>query len=223
MSKLPKIEQLGPEYWQRRKRELAAQFPGALLGWPPDDRQAALEAFYLALEAGSEEAIQQAFVKDIFLMQYAVEHSGHHGIWGFSKQMIKPRGANGSRGLIPDFLIATKSSLGYFWHVVELKRFDMQFANQNGDALSPEGNKAVAQCNAYLSHFQGYIETIRSNVCAPEIVQPVGAILLMGDAQSETDAQQKVRSDFVRNNPRIEVVSYRRILGGLTSELERRS
>jgi hypothetical protein len=153
-------------------------------------------------------------------MHHAVEHSGHHGIWGFPKQMIKPSGTNGSQGLIPDLLIATKSSLGYFWHVVELKRFDVQFANRKGDALSPEGNKAVAQCNSYLSHFQEYIETTRNNTCAPEIVRPTGAILLMGDSQAENNEQRKVRSDFVRNNPRIEVVSYRRILDSVESELE---
>lgn len=219
---MPNIQQLTPEYWAQRKAELIAQFPGAQFGWPLDARRPALEAFQLALNAGREEAIQGVLTANPYLIQYAVDHSGHHGIWAFPKQMIKPRSADGTQGLIPDYLIATRSSLGYFWHVVELKRFDVQFANQNGDGYSQDGNKAVAQCNNYLAHFQDYIESIRSNIRIPELIQPEGAILLIGDSETESDAQQLCRSSFVRNNPRVKVVSYRRILNGLQSDLESR-
>ena len=106
------------------------------------------------------------------LIQYAVARSGHQGIWVYPKAMIKPPGADGTPGLIPDYLIATRSSLGYFWHVVELKRFDVQFANSDGSGLSSEGHKAIAQCQAYLTHFQDYIETVRNNVRIPKLIQP---------------------------------------------------
>ena len=134
--------------------------------------------------------------------------------------MIRPRGADGTRGLVPDYLIVTRSSLGYFWHVVELKRFHVQFANRTGDGYSAEGNKAIAQCNGYLNHFQDYIDAVRSNIHVAELIQPEGAILLTGDSEKESEAQRLCRSNFVRNNPKIDVVSYRRIIDRLSSDLE---
>jgi hypothetical protein len=213
-----KIRRLTPAYLAERKRELLAQFPGARFGWPPDAKPKLLQTLLRALGSDSEESIQKAFAKNPYLIQYAVNHSGHHGIWAFPKQMIKLRGADGSPGLVPDFLIVTSSSLGYFWHVVELKRFDAQFANRIGDGYSSEGNKAIAQCNTYLSHFGDYIDSVRSNIRIAELIQPMGAILLMGDSDEESDRQRQCRSNFVRNNPKIDVVSYRRIIGCLESD-----
>ncbi|WP_421999362.1 Shedu anti-phage system protein SduA domain-containing protein [Reyranella sp.] len=202
------------------RRELVQQFPSAKFGWPPDVKSSLLDMLLVALRAGSEEAIQKVLTANPYLIQYAVKGSGHQGIWVFPKAMIKPRGADGTRGLVPDFLIATRSSLGYYWHVVELKRFDVQFANRAGDGYSAEGNKAIAQCNAYLDHFQNYIDAVRSNVHVSELVQPEGAILLIGDSERESDAQRQCRSNYVGNNSKIDVVSYRRIISRLRSDLE---
>jgi hypothetical protein len=214
-----RLEQMGPEYWAKLRQEHADCFPGALLGGLPDRKQEALEELLTALDAKSEEAIQKVLTAHPYLIQYAVWNSGHHGTWVFPKQMIRMRAADGTPGLIPDFLIVTKSSLGYFWYIVELKRFDMQFANAAGDAFSPEGGRAVGQCPSYIQHFQNYIDLVRSNIRIPDVIQPRNAILLMGDSETETDAQQQFRSNFVRSNPSIEVVSYRRILAGLESDL----
>ncbi|MGE3225837.1 MAG: Shedu anti-phage system protein SduA domain-containing protein [Parvibaculaceae bacterium] len=200
--------------------ELRSQFPGAKFGCP-SDRKPPLSDLGNMLESGSEEIIQEFLAANPYLIQYAVLGSGHHGIWAFPKQMIRPRGADGTSGLIPDFLIVTRSSLGYFWNVVELKRFDVQFSNRKGDGYSSEGNRALAQCSSYLAHFQDYIDAVRSNVRIPELIQPEGAILLMGDSENESDAQRQCRSNFVRNNPKIDVVSYRRIINGLESDLRR--
>jgi len=176
----------------------------------------------LALKAGSEEAIQKILTANPYLIQYAVKNSGHHGIWAFPKAMIRPRGAESTPGLVPDYLIVTRSSLGYFWHVVELKRYDAQFANRVGNGFSATGNKAIAQCHAYLTHFQNYIDVVRGNIRIAELIQPEGAILLIGDSEKESAAQRLCRSSFVRNNPKIDVVSYRRIIERLKSDLELR-
>jgi Domain of unknown function (DUF4263) len=204
------------------KSELVQQFPSARFGWPPDVKSSLLGVLLSALEAGGEEAIQKVLTTNPYLIQYAVKGSGHHGIWVFPKAMIRPRGADGTSGLIPDYLIVTRSSLGYFWHVVELKRFDVQFSNQSGDGFSPEGNKAIVQCNAYLSHLREYIDVVRSNINIAELIQPEGAILLIGDSEKESEAQRRCRSSFVRNNPKINVVSYRRIIEGLKMDVESR-
>jgi hypothetical protein len=216
---MPIVSQLTPEYWVKRKIELSEEFPGAKFGWPPDSKASLLAVLQSALSSGREEAIQEVLTGNPYLIQYAVDRSGHHGIWAFPKPMIRPKGADGTSGLVPDYLIVTRSSLGYFWYVVELKRFDVQFANRAGDGLSPEGNKAIAQCNDYLAHFQDYIDAVRSNIRVAELIQPEGAILLMGDSEKENEAQRRCRSNFVRNNSRINVVSYRRIIGELESDV----
>jgi hypothetical protein len=197
----------------------AEEFTGAHFGCLWDVSPAVLTALRAALADGSEETIQRVLTANPYLLQYAVKHSGHHGIWVFPKLMIRPPGADGTNGLIPDYLVVTRSSLGYFWHVVELKRFNVQFARGDGRGLSQEGNKAIAQCNGYLSHFQDYIETVRRNICIDDLIQPQGAILLIGDSEAENEKQRKCRADFVRASPKIDVVSYRRIVDSLESDM----
>jgi hypothetical protein len=214
----PLFKQLTPEYLAERRREFAEEFPGSRFGCPPDMKVSLLNALQIALQSGPEEVIQNLLTDNPYLIQYAVKHSGHHGVWAFPKQMIKPRAADGTQGLIPDFLIATRSSLGYFWYIVELKRFDVQFANEKGSGFSSEGNKAIVQCNTYLAHFQDYVDSVRSNIRVAELIQPEGAILLIGDSKKETPSQRRCRAEFVRNHPKIDVVSYRRILNGLESD-----
>lgn len=199
-----------------------ARFPGAQFGWPGDGTRAARRALLTAMETGREENIQKALIAHPYLFQYAVENSGHHGTWVYPKQMIKTHATDGTKGLIPDFLVVTKSSLGYFWHIVELKRSNVQFSNRRGNGYSVDGSKAIAQCTSYLAHFNNYIETVRSNIRAPELVRPKNAILLIGDSEYETEVQQRCRENFVRTHREIEVVSYRRILTGLESDIRSR-
>jgi hypothetical protein len=188
-----------------------------------DIRPAVMNALRAALIDGSEEPIQRVLTANPYLIQYAVDHSGHHGIWVFPKPMIKPPGADGSPGLVPDYLVVTRSSLGYFWHVVELNRFNVQFARRDGRGLSQDGNKAIAQCNVYLSHFQDYVDAVRTNICIDELIQPKGAILLIGNSATENDEQRECRANFVRAAPNIQVVTYQRIIQSLKSDLESRS
>jgi hypothetical protein len=71
----------------------------------------------------------------------------------------------------------------------------------------------------YLSHFQDYIDAVRNNIRIDELVQPKGAVLLIGDSARETKKQREFRANFVRTTPQINVVSYQRILAGLESDL----
>jgi hypothetical protein len=208
---------------ESRKKELVEQFPGAYFGSLWDVSPAVLDALRVALADGREEAIQTVLTANPYLIQYAVDHSGHHGIWAFPKPIIRPRGADGTRGLIPDYLVATRSSLGYFWHVVELKRFNVQFATRDGHSYSRDGHKAIQQGNGYLAHFQDYIDAIRSNVRIGDLIQPKGAIILIGNSATENEAQRQSRMNFVRNTPKINVVSYQRILGSLEADLGTRT
>lgn len=215
-----KVVSLADIDWDAERAKAEAEFPGAHYGEPCDATAQAWSDVSLAL-AGGEQAIQTALTAHPYALQYAIKTSGHHGTWVFPKQMIRLRGSDGSQGLIPDFLVASRSSLGYFWHVVEIKRFDSRFSNKAGTGLSSEANLAVVQCNRYLAHFQEYIDSVRSSIRVQELVQPSGAILIIGDSAAETEAQRQVRSEFVRNHPSIDVVSYRRILHGLESAQRR--
>jgi hypothetical protein len=220
---MPRLFKITKTDHANRKKELVEQFPGAYFGSLSDVNPAVLDALRVALADGGEEAIQKVLTANPYLIQYAVDHSGHHGIWAFPKPMIKPRGADGTRGLIPDYLVATRSSLGYFWHVVELKRFNVQFATRDGHGYTRDGHRAIQQCNGYLAHFQDYIDAIRSNVRIEDLIQPKGAIILIGNSDAESQAQRQSRANFVRNTPKIDVVTYQRILGSLESDLRTRA
>jgi hypothetical protein len=204
------------------RREWAEEFPGARFGCVWDISPAVLSALRTALASGSKEVIQKVLTANPYLIQYAVDYSGHHGVWVFPKPMIRPPGADGTHGLIPDYLIATRSSLGYFWHVVELKRFNVQFARRDGKGLSQEANKTISQCGVYLSHFQDYVDAIRTNIRINELIQPKGAIILIGNSETENEKQRQLRSNFVRATPNIDVVSYQRISCSLKSDLHSR-
>lgn len=206
------LTEMNEVYWERRRLEMAAEYPGARLGLMSDLTAEAVDAFEQALHARSEEAIQQVMTAHPYLLQYAIPESGHHGVWAFPKQTIRTRTAAGIAGMIPDFLIVTRSSLGDWWHVVELKRFDQAFSAVSGDGFSPEGQKAVSQCAGYLNHFREYLDATRVNAGISGLTQPTSAIILMGDGETETDAQRTHRSNFVRTSPLMDVVSYRRIL-----------
>lgn len=207
-----KLIDMDDAYWAERREAAMRAFPGAAYGVRNDLTAAVVDAFEDALHAESEEAIQAVLTANPYLIQYAIRESGHHGTWVYPKQMIRPKAATGEPGLIPDFLAVTRSSLGDHWWVVELKRFDAQFADTRGESMSPAGHRAVTQCLGYLSHFRDYIDAIRAHARIPRLIQPAGALLLIGDADSETDAQRRIRSDFVRSTPKIDVASYRRIV-----------
>jgi hypothetical protein len=168
-----------------------------------------------------EEPIQRFLTANPYVIQYAIPNSGHHGVWVFPKQMIKPSAQNGTVGLIPDYLVVSRSSLGFFWHLVELKRFDRQFANLRGDNFSTDGGRGVVQCQKYLNHFDNYIDAVRTNIQTPDLVLPKGAILLIGDSEGESVPQNDVRANF--ENSRISIVSYRRLIDGLANDLNCRT
>ncbi|MDQ1155486.1 hypothetical protein [Brevundimonas sp. SORGH_AS_0993] len=214
-----KVTRATPEDIARFHENRAAVFPTARYGAIRQLTEEKVDAFEAALEAGPEEGIQQALTDCPYLLQYATPNSGHHGLWAFPKETIRPRSALDDPGLIPDFLIVTASSLGYFWHIVELKRFDADFGNAAGDGFSTTAHKAIAQCNGYLEHLQDYIDTVRASLRLKKLIQPTGAVLLIGDSDRETPRQVDVRRAFVRNTPRIDVVTYRRLLHGARADL----
>jgi hypothetical protein len=216
---MPRLFQVTTFDREKTRKEWSDEFPGARFGTIWDICPEVMKSFCEALAEESEEAIQKVLTGNPYLIQYAIPHSGHHGIWAFPKPMIKPPTLNGSSGLIPDYLVVTKSSLGYFWYIVEIKRYDVQFASPDGRGYSRDGQRAIAQCNRYLVHFQDYIEAVRSNICIGDLIQPKGAVLLIGNSETESEAQQRCRANFVRTTPMIDVVSYQRIFGGARRKL----
>jgi hypothetical protein len=201
------------------RQKWADEFPGALFGYIGDLAPNLSVKLEEALSSGREETLQSLFTRNPYLIQYAIDRSGHHGIWVFPKQMIKPPARTASKGMIPDYLVVTRSSLGYYWHIVELKRADVQFSNAAGDGYSRDGQKALAQCSRYLGHMQDYIESVRSNVRVDQVIKPVGAVVLIGDATKETWAQQQCRAEFVNSSSNIKIVSYDRLRRGLRNDI----
>jgi hypothetical protein len=207
-----------PDHLAKWREEQKALFPGSLYGSLHYLHKELVEAFEGALRAGREEAIQIFLTGNPYLLQYAISNSGHHGVWVFPKSMIRSKRVDGTPGLIPDFLLVASNSLGYSWHIIELKRWDTQFANGNGDSLSESGQKAVVQCASYLSHFDDYIETVRNCLGVPEIKRPKKVIILIGDALNESEKQKTRRDEHQTLAPNLEIVSYDRIRRGLAND-----
>ena len=201
--------------------EQRARFPGSLYGDPRFLRVGLDEEFETALK-GPEETIQKFLSANPYLLQYVIPQSGHHGTWAIPKKMIRTKRTDGTPGLIPDYLVATRSSLGYYWHIIELKLASVQFAKLSGKSYSRDATEGIAQCATYISHFTNYIETVRSNIGVTELITPKDVILLIGDAKIEADAQRACRSEFCDLAPRIIVASYDRIRRGLANDLRRR-
>ena len=201
--------------------EQRAKFPGSQYGDARLLRVGLGDEFETALK-GSEETIQRFLTANPYLLQYVIPNSGHHGTWAFPKKMIRTKRTDGTPGLIPDYLVATRSSLGYYWHIVELKLASVQLAKPGGKSYSSDATGGIAQCSTYLSHFTDYIETVRSNIGVAELITPTSAILLIGDATTETDAQRICRSEFCGLAPRMIVASYDRIRRGLANDLRGR-
>jgi hypothetical protein len=214
-----KIEAWTLEHAAAWEVEQAALMPDGIWGSLGQLKPETPALFEAALAAGDEEAIQRLLTLNPYLIQYAINNSGHHGLWIFPKAIIRTTGADRSPGLIPDFLVASRSSLGYRWTIVELKRSDVQFANKSGTGFSTTANQAIAQCQGYLTHFSDYIDIVRANIRVPDLIQPHGAVLLIGEGATETDAQRQIRSNFVRTNEAIDVVSYDRIRYGLRHDV----
>jgi Domain of unknown function (DUF4263) len=196
----------------------AALFRGSHYGEPFTTTRDDWENFKAALHSESEEQIHKALFESPYLLQYVIDTSGHHGTWVFSKQTIKTQSSDQVPGLIPDFLVVARNSLGYSWHIIELKKPNVQFANSKGDGYSSVGHKAIAQCATYHAHFRDYIETVRSNVGVQEIIQPKSVVLVMGDAQTETDTQRICRSNFHGVTELIRVATYDRIVRGVKND-----
>lgn len=214
-----KIEVWTPERAAAYDAKQAALMPDGIYGTIRQLKPGTPALFDAVLTAGNEEAIQRFLTNNPYLIQYAINNSGHHGLWVFPKATIRITGADRSPGLIPDFLVASRSSLGYRWTIVELKRSDEQFANKAATGFGTTANRAIAQCQGYLAHFSDYIDIVRTNIRVPDLIQPRGAVILIGDGASETDAQRQIRANFVRTNEQIDVVSYDRIRYGLRSDV----
>lgn len=198
-------------------------FRGAHYGSGRGLRAALVGEFEAALAEGPEEAIQRILTANPYLLQYAMPNTGHHGVWVFPKRMIRTQQADKTPGLIPDYLVAASNSLGFTWHIIEIKRHDTQFASPNGKSLSAAGLKAVVQTATYLTHFLQYIETVRNNVGVEEIIQPANVIVLIGDSATETEEQTARRAEFEQLAPRMKIVTYDRIRKGLRSDVRFRT
>ncbi|ESQ89952.1 Shedu anti-phage system protein SduA domain-containing protein [Asticcacaulis benevestitus] len=211
--------EIKPARWtEEDERRAAAEFPGSCYGNINNLNKDHFRDFQMALEDGNEESIHRAIEANPYLLQYVIPESGHHGTWAYPKRTIRTSSVDGRPGLIPDFLVANRNSLGLYWWIVELKRPDVQFSNARGDGYSTDGHKAIAQCAGYYAHFLNYIETVRSNTGLTHLASPKGIILVIGNSQTETEAQQRCRAEFEGLGDKVRVATYDRILQGATRD-----
>lgn len=147
--------------------------------------------------------------------------SGHHASWIYPKQNIRPSSGEAG-GMIPDYVMAGANSDGVSWYILELKG-----ANHNGFVsrgkrvyLSNEANKGICQLMNYIdasARSQGYL---RDELRLNGYREPNGILLIGNGDEAENDQIQAFKGAWNRMNPRVQIVSYARLLRVVETKLD---
>lgn len=106
--------------------------------------------------------------------------TGNHGIWVIPKQQIKTKIGEG-RGLIPDFIIRTKSSSGFQYWVVEIKgpNTSLLILNRSKELyFTSEANKGLCQLLEYKDYCSKYQTKFRDEFNFEDFREPTGLLLI---------------------------------------------
>ncbi|NVO09793.1 MAG: DUF4263 domain-containing protein [Bacteroidales bacterium] len=147
--------------------------------------------------------------------------TGHHGIWVYSKQVIKPKIEGVSKGIIPDFIVGGKNSDGFQWWIIELKGVnDNIFTLDSNNELyfSSTVNKGLCQLLEYInscSEIQGHLRDIFK---LKDFREPNGLLIVGKESELENDERrQKLKGAWNRlNTTKLEIRTYDWLLRNFT-------
>lgn len=119
-------------------------------------------------------------------------HSGHHGAWVLSKQMIRTKLPD-KKGLIPDFIVGGKNSDGFQWIVIELKGPNEQLFTEQKNIIkfSNEANKGLCQLAEYLDFCHEHQSVLREQFKLTDFGNPKGVLLLGREKETENSGRKR--------------------------------
>lgn len=210
------------------KQSLLANWPA---DWPRKENRVSqhgvtrtqYEEFAKLLASKPSEREVESFLtahKDVLSMAVWMFSTGHHMSWVFPKPEIRASIA-GTKGLIPDYLMAGANSDGVSWFALELKGpCERAFGKTAGHVhLSSVANKGICQLLSYLDnlakdqayHRDGTLIGMR---------QPRGILLIGTEDEMDDSDVQKFRQAWNRENQRLQIRSYHGLLRQLAGKLE---
>lgn len=146
-----------------------------------------LRKLYKLVKSGASEREIDKLLRSnpvVFGLASRFFHAGHHGCWVFPQVKIKSASLNGSPGLVPDYLIAAKSSDGLTWWVVELKGPGEKLYKEVGGRIveTPALQQGLAQLQEYISWCDANASSLRELLGLKDFIRPRG-VLIIGRAK----------------------------------------
>ncbi|MGW4025744.1 MULTISPECIES: Shedu anti-phage system protein SduA domain-containing protein [unclassified Streptomyces] len=123
--------------------------------------------------------------------------AGHHGIW------VRPQVRLGDR-YVSDFLIASRTSAGLRWHLVELESPTERLTNPGNQRASPTLRHAIDQIQDWREWLKVNLLSARASL--PGITVDARGLIIMG-REDVTDSAREIR-DRHSVNDRIEIRTY---------------
>lgn len=186
------------------------------------------EFTYLIKNKASETDIHKFLEKNEVIFSFALKdfRTGHHGLWVYSKQEIRPKIKNRDiKGLIPDFIIGGENSNGHQWFVIELKGVNeniFKVDSSNNIGLSPIANNGLCQLIEYTDACCEIQSHLRDHFRMHDFREPKG-ILIIGSEDELKDKRKKKLKRALNNNfnKNFELRTYDWLLRNFEDEMRR--
>jgi hypothetical protein len=117
-------------------------------------------------------------------------------------------------GLVPDFIIGGRSSLGFQWMVVELKGADENVFSKNGRdiSLSRTASRGVCQLLEYIDFCAKSQANIRDSLNLTDFREPTGLLVVGTQAESSDPRKRDLKAAWNRAKGSLQIRSYNAFL-----------
>ncbi|NAS30416.1 DUF4263 domain-containing protein [Flavobacteriaceae bacterium R38] len=205
--------------------------------WPDSEKKIRKESVtkeqlkefrYLVKHRATEIDLHTFLEKNEAIFAFALKdyHTGHHGLWVYSKQEIQPRIKNKNiKGMIPDFIIGGENSNGHEWFVVELKGANEKIFNSNPHSISftSVANRGLCQLIEYTDTCCEIQSHLRDHFRMRDFREPKGILIIGTDEEFKERRKQKMKRAVNKNfNKNFEIRTYNWLLRNFEEEMRYR-
>jgi hypothetical protein len=202
--------------------------------WPPEEffvehsavTRTQLNEFETLLDENAQETALDNFLRknpSVFIHCLRDFNTAHHGAWVISQQNIRPSLQNNQKGLIPDYILGGRSSLGFTWFVVELKGANHQMLTESKKSLylNSVANRAIGQVIEYIDYCASAQSFLRDSLKLTDFREPKGLIIMGRETEfNNNERREKFKAAWNRYlGHKIEIRTYDVILRSLRSEV----
>lgn len=183
----------------------------------------------LVNKKADEKAIHDFLEHNQVVFSFALKDydTGHHGLWVYSKQEIRPRVKNKKiKGLIPDFIIGGENSNGYEWFIIELKGANENIFNvdsSNSIYFSSTANRGLCQLMEYTDACCEMQSHLRDHFRFHEFREPKGVLIIGTEDEFKDKRKQSLKRALNQNfNKNFEIRTYNWLLRNFEEDMKYR-